>query len=120
MTEQRPSPRGDVDTDDVTLRLLWPQWQGADTSSVQALAPEFPFAVARRGYAVGSAVLAAVLPANQGPTAAAPVAMDDTDLELADGIEAKKVILTQLAQALAVIREHDPAIPGSTPWRSRR
>jgi arginase len=35
--------------------------------------------------------------------------MDDTGLELADGIEAKQVILTQLAQALEVIREHDPA-----------
>jgi arginase len=93
----------------VTLRLLWPQWQGAGTSSVQALAPEFPFEVARRGYAVGSAVLAAVLPANQGPTAAAPVAMDDTGLEPADGIEAKQVILTQLARALEVIRQHDPA-----------
>ena len=93
----------------MTLRLLWPQWQGAGTSSVQALAPEFPFEVARRGYAVGSAVLAAVLPANQGPTAAAPVAMDDAGLELADGIEAKEAILTQLAQALEVIRQHDPA-----------
>jgi arginase len=53
-------------------------------------------------------VLAAVLPANQGPTAAAPVAMDNTGLELRDGIEAKQVILTQLAQALEVIRQHDP------------
>jgi len=35
--------------------------------------------------------------------------MDDTGLELADGIEAKQVILTQLAQALEVIRHHDPA-----------
>jgi arginase len=57
----------------------------AGSSSVQALTPEFPFEVARRGYAVGSTVLAAVLPANPGPTAAAPVAMDDTGLELADG-----------------------------------
>ena len=65
--------------------------------------------MARRGYAVGSAVPAAVLPANQGPTAAAVVAMDDAGLELADGIEAKQVILTQLAQALEVIGEHDPA-----------
>jgi arginase len=109
VTELRPSRRIDGGDDGVTLRLLWPQWQGAGTSSVQALAPEFPFEVARRGYAVGSAVLAAVLPANQGPTAAAPVAMDDAGLELADGIEAKQVILTQLAQALEVIRQHDPA-----------
>jgi arginase len=53
----------------VTLRLLWPQWQGAGTSSVTELAAEFPFGIARRGYAVGSAVLAAILPPNQGPVA---------------------------------------------------
>ena len=53
--------------DGVTLRLLWPQWQGAGTASVQALTPEFPIELARRGYAVGTTVLAAVLPANQGP-----------------------------------------------------
>jgi arginase len=109
VTEVQPSHGSDARGDGVTLRLLWPQWQGAGTASVRQLAPEFPFEVARRGYAVGSAVLAAVLPANQGPTAAAPVAMDDTGLELADGIEAKQAILTQLAQALEVIRQHDPA-----------
>jgi hypothetical protein len=26
-----------------TLRLVWPQWQGAGTSSVRSLAAEFPF-----------------------------------------------------------------------------
>jgi Arginase family len=95
VTEPRPSWRSDAGGDGVTLRLLWPQWQGAGTVSVQELAPEFPFDVARRGYAVGSAVLAAVLPANDGPTAAVPVAMDDTGLELREGIEAKEAILTQ-------------------------
>jgi arginase len=109
VTELRPSQGSDEVGDGVTLRLLWPQWQGAGTSSVRELAAEFPFNVARRGYAVGSAVLAAVLPASDGPTAAVPVAMDDSGLELRDGIEAKEVILTQLARALAVIREHDPA-----------
>ena len=101
--DEKPGGRG------VTLRLLWPQWQGAGTSSVLELAPEFPFDVARRGYAVGSAVLAAVLPANDGPTASARVAMDDEGLELRDGIEAKEVIVRQLAAALAVVRQHDPA-----------
>jgi hypothetical protein len=48
--------------------------------------------VARHGYAVGSAVLAAVLPTNDGPTVAAPVAMNDAGLELRDEIEAKEVI----------------------------
>jgi arginase len=108
VTEMQPSHSSDAPGDGVTLRLLWPQWQGAGTASVQALAPEFPFEVARRGYAVGSAVLAAVLPANQGPTAAAPVAMNDAGLELADGIGAKQVILSQLAQALEVPYLHEP------------
>ena len=56
---------------DVNLRLVWPQWQGAGTVSVQQLASEFPFDVGRRGYAVGSAVLAAVLPPHDGPTVTA-------------------------------------------------
>jgi len=93
----------------VTLRLLWPQWQGAGTSSVTELASEFPFGVARRGYAVGSAVLAAILPPHDGPVATAPVSFDDEDLAERDGIEAKTVIVRQLAGALDVIRPHDPA-----------
>lgn len=59
----------------MTLRLLWPQWQGAGTSSVTELAAAFPFGTARCGYAVGSAGLAAVLPPNEGPVATAPVAI---------------------------------------------
>ena len=43
MTDSRGNDAG------VTLRLVWPQWQGAGTSSVRELAPEFPFDVARRG-----------------------------------------------------------------------
>jgi arginase len=109
MADDRPSTGNQAEGDGVTLRLLWPQWQGAGTSSVRELAPELPFDVARRGYAVGSAVLAAVLPEHEGPTASAPVAMDDEGLELRDGIEAKDAILAQLAQALTVIREHSPA-----------
>jgi hypothetical protein len=46
MTELRPSQGSDDGRDGVTLRLLWPQWQGPGTSSAQELAAEFPFAVA--------------------------------------------------------------------------
>jgi len=66
-----------------TLRLLCPQWQGAGTSSVRQLAAEFPFEVARRGYAVGTAVLDAILPPADGLTTTAPVAMGDEGLERA-------------------------------------
>lgn len=75
------------------LRLVWPQWQGAGTSSVRALSPEFPFDVARRGYSVGTKVLLAVLPDHHGPTAAVPVEMGDRGLAERDGIEADLAIL---------------------------
>ena len=71
--------------------------------------PEFPFDVARRGYAVGSAVLQAMLPLHDGLTTALSVTMSDDGLDLRDGIEAKAVVLDQLASALEVIREYDPA-----------
>lgn len=91
-----------------TLRLVWPQWQGAQAATVAGLAAEFPFAAARRGYAVGTAVLQAVLPAHDGPTAIVPVPMDDVDLEERDGIEAKAAVLAQLRAALELIAAHDP------------
>src|SRR5829696_661851 len=110
MTHPDYSPTGGSDHHDgVDLRLLWPQWQGAGTSSVEAFAPEFPLDVARRGYAVGLAVLEAVLPPHDGPTVSAPVAMCDDGVEERDGVEAKAVILEQLARALELIRRHDPA-----------
>jgi arginase len=110
MTHPDSSPTGSVDLDDgVDLRLLWPQWQGAGTSSVEAFAPEFPLDVARRGYAVGTAVLEAVLPPHDGPTVRAPVAMSDEGLEERDGVEAKTVVLEQLASALEILRRHEPA-----------
>jgi arginase len=110
MTQPDSSRTGGSIHDGVNLRLIWPRWQGGGTSSVKAYASEFPFNVARRGYAVGSAVLEAVLPSHDGPTtAAAPVTMSDAGLEQRNGIEAKTVILEQLAGALEVIRQHDPA-----------
>ena len=94
--------------DDEVLRLLCPQWQGAGTSSVRELAEEFPFEVARRGYAVGSAVLDAVLPTAAGPTALVPIEMGNDGLEPVDGVEAKTVLLRQLSAALDVIDRHTP------------
>ena len=102
MTDPTPGSGG------VHLRLVWPQWQGAGSSSVRALAPEFPYEVARRGYAVGTQVLTAVLPDHNGPTAVVPVEMGDRGLELADGIEAKSIVLEQLQAALTIIDEHRP------------
>ena len=95
-------------TPGTTLRLVWPQWQGAGSTSVRDLAPEFPFDVARRGYTVGSAVLDAILPPTDGPSATVAVPMDDAGLETVDGVEAKSVVLAELTNALEQIAEHDP------------
>ena len=99
---------GDPENGAVHLRLIWPQWQGAGTPSVHALAPEFAFEVARRGYAVGATVLAAVLPPRDGPTATVPVSMSDDGLEERDGVEAKSVVVKQLSAALEILRQYQP------------
>jgi arginase len=94
---------------DVNLRLVWPQWQGAGTVSVQEFASEFPFDVGRRGYAVGSAVLEAVLPPHDGPTVTVPVSMTNEGLAQRDGVEAKAIVIEQLIRAIEIIRQHNPA-----------
>ena len=101
--------QSDQSLTDVNLRLIWPQWQGGGTPSVRQFASEFPLDVARRGYAVGSAVLEAVLPPHDGPTVTAPVRMTDEGLAERDGMEAKSIVIEQLARALEVIRRHNPA-----------
>jgi hypothetical protein len=58
---------------------------------------------------VGSAVLEAVLPPYDGPAVTVPVTMSDDGLAERDGVEAKTVIVEQLARALELIRRHDPA-----------
>jgi len=85
---------------DTHLRLIWPQWQGAGSSSVRQFTTEFPFDVGRRGYAVGAKVLEAVLPEHDGPTAVVPVEMGDRGLEERDDIEAKAIVLEQLRAAV--------------------
>lgn len=91
-----------------TLRLVWPQWQGASVEAVRQLFSEVPLAEARRGYAVGAAVLNAVLPAHSGPTVLVPVEPGERGLSKQDGIEAKQAVIAQLAGALEVIDRHRP------------
>lgn len=108
MTHPTPT-QGRAEDGNAHLRLVWPQWQGGGTASVQAFASEFPVDVAHRGYAVGAAVLEAVLPPHDGPTVTAPVTMSDRGREERDGVEAKTVVVHQLDDALDLIRRTDPA-----------
>src|SRR5215467_10925938 len=101
-------PSAAVAEDPPTLRLVWPQWQGGGVESIRTQFSEVPFEEARRGYAVGAAVLNAVLPAHRGPTALVPVEMGDRGLGKQDGIEAKEAVIAQMAAALEVIGRHRP------------
>mgnify|MGYP000291048348 CR=1 FL=1 len=65
-----------------TLRLIWPQWQGAGESSVRSLLPELPYGEARRVYALGTRVLTALLPEHAGPTEIVPVSDEPTGEEV--------------------------------------
>src|SRR5207247_6710202 len=58
-------PSATVNENAPTLRLVWPQWQGAGVEAIREFFSEVPLEEARRGYAVGAAVLGAVLPAHR-------------------------------------------------------
>lgn len=99
-----PAASNVVDNRDVSVGFLAHNSREEDAQSFKlGDLPIIRFDVARRGYAMGSAVLEAVLPPHDGPT------MFGDGLDLRDGIEAKRVVLDQLASALEVIRHYHPA-----------
>jgi len=108
-TTSPAAPAPASDETGTTLRLLWPQWQGATAANIEALFAEQPYETARLGYAVGSRVLDAVLPGHVGPTAVVPVTTTDEGLDARDGIEAKDAVLRQLSAANDVIAAYDPS-----------
>jgi arginase len=93
---------------ETTLRLIWPQWQGAGPDIVAALAPELPLADAQRGYYLGSQLLQILAPPTDDPVAVVPVETDHTDLPTENGIFARDEVLTQLKAANALLAEHQP------------
>ncbi|MDU0347456.1 hypothetical protein RWX45_01220, partial [Actinomyces sp. MRS3W] len=97
--------------DPATLRLIWPQWQGAGYDNAGLLVPELPVQIARRGYVAGARALAAVLPAAVGPTENVPVEL--TELAGPDGpegstggIESRSAVLAGIDAALRAIDSH--------------
>jgi len=90
-----------------TLRLVYPQWQGAGADTVAELLPGVPLDSARRAYAVGSRILEAILPAHNGPTEIVPVSQGDEGLDIEQGIEARAGIIASLAAAQEAISRHD-------------
>jgi arginase len=92
----------------MTLRLIWPQWQGAEPETVAMLTRELPFPAAQLGYHLGSRLLQMIAPPADGPEAVVPVGTNQQGLHTTDGIFARDVVLTQLRAALEIIASHNP------------
>ncbi|HWH26399.1 MAG TPA: arginase family protein [Pseudolysinimonas sp.] len=91
-----------------TLRLVFPQWQGADPSAVEAFVPEFPLGVGQTGYYLGGQILELIVPATGGPTVTVPVDLGVDGLSVTDGVYAREKVLAQLRSALTAIADHQP------------
>lgn len=90
-----------------TLRLIWPQWQGAGQEMVGQLLPEAPLDRARRGYALGARFLEAMLPEHDGPTEVVPVPQEESGST--GGIESREQILASLDAAQEILSRHGDA-----------
>lgn len=93
--------------DGATLRLVWPQWQGAGRSTVAELFPEAAETDARRGYVTGSRVLDAIVPRHDGPTEVVPVTTEEDGEGSTGGVESRGAILASLGAAFEAIARHD-------------
>jgi arginase len=91
-----------------TLRLVWPQWQGAGPDVVAMLTPELPFSSAQVGYRLGSRLLQWMAPPAGGPEVVVSVATQQEGLTSTDGVFAREVVLEQLKAALALIEDEAP------------
>ncbi|MFG2730415.1 arginase family protein [Streptomyces canus] len=91
-----------------TLRVIWPQWQGASPDVVAMLTPELPFSSAQLGYHLGSRLLQWLVPPTDGPEVVVPVATDQEGLTSTDGVFAREIVLEQLRAALGLITDEAP------------
>ena len=89
-----------------TVRLIYPQWQGA---SVVSLIPEIKDpAEASRGYYLGAKLLDFLAPENGQKTLTVPVSLEMTDRKAVDGVIDRDVILRQNREALRLLRQNNP------------
>ena len=89
-----------------TIRLVYPQWQGAD---IVRWIPEVKDSeLASRGYYLGAQLLNFLAPANGQDTFTVPVATDRTERKVTDGVLDKEAILVQTRAALDILTVQNP------------
>lgn len=89
-----------------TVRLIYPQWQGA---SVVSLIPEIKDPNdAARGYYLGARLLDFLAPQNGMKTLTVPVSLDVSERKIVNGVLDRDVILKQNREALSLLRQNAP------------
>lgn len=88
-----------------TIRLIYPQWQGAQITS---LVPELNPADASKGYYLGAQLLNFLAPRSEQQTWVVPVSTEMTDREATDGVTDRDILLRQTKAALEMLRAANP------------
>ncbi len=88
-----------------TIRLIYPQWQGGD---VTTLLPDLPPDDAARGYYLGAQLLNLLAPETSDKTVTVPVSLAPGERKVEKGVLDRTAILTQSKAALEKLRETNP------------
>lgn len=93
-------------TQDKTLRLIYPQWQGAD---ITRWVPEIEDpAEAARGYYLGAALLDFLAPDNGQRTLTVPVSTERKERRVTQGVLDRDDLLRQSRAALGILEVEQP------------
>lgn len=89
-----------------TIRLVYPQWQGA--SIVRLVAEVNDPEEASKGYVLGAHLLNFLAPENGQETLTVPISTEAADRKTTDGVLDRDIIVRQTKAALAMLRVSNP------------
>ena len=91
---------------DKTIRLIYPQWQGADIAKWITEVPDPQ--QASRGYYLGAQLLDFLAPDNGQKTVTVPVATALTERKVTDGVLDRDILVSQTKAALDILEIENP------------
>lgn len=90
------------------MRLVFPEWQGAFGPVTAKCLPVLEYNDATQGYFLGSKLLQYLAPPTKAPTFEVNVALNNNELEVENGIYARKPVLRQLKEAVKILDGNKP------------
>lgn len=91
---------------DNTIRLVYPQWQGADIAKWITEVPDPQ--QASRGYYLGAQLLNFLAPDNGQKTVTVPVATSLAERKVTDGVLDRDILVSQTKAALDILKIENP------------